>query len=104
MNHFLRFQTKSAERVAYQNCPRRLRREVLDTLQAEREKIQASAAGSPNLLKPFHKKAKIFNTADAVFGFFLPCDFDGPTVGKFWGGLHSLLFVSLTCKPSRTLT
>jgi hypothetical protein len=41
----------------------------------------------------------VFNAADTLFRCFLPVDFEGPTVGQYWGAVQSLVDVSETLPP-----
>jgi hypothetical protein len=73
LHRFLQRQTSFEDRVAYKECPQQSRNDIYALL----------------------RKVEVVNKAETVFRFFLPSDFKGRTVGKFWGALHRLLVVSI---------
>ncbi|KAF4437381.1 hypothetical protein FACUT_5763 [Fusarium acutatum] len=63
---FLTCDTTYTDRKAYKTCKEATRKECYDYL------------------------VDIFNAVDIVYSFFLPTNFQGPMVGKFWGAVRSI--------------
>lgn len=61
----------------------------------EEGKIKVAVLGKDRIrAQNYEDKVEIFNKADALFQFFLPPEFSGLTVDKYWGAVHRLLVVS----------
>ncbi len=54
-------------------------------------------------LRRLEAQINTFNMADTVFRLFLPRNFDGPTVGKYWGAIKGAMDVSGTLHPLTSL-
>lgn len=90
MDEFIRKETNASDRKAYQNCPEATRLDALTSLEEQLEKSKKS----PQSKREFDDRVDIVNAAEIIFRFFLPLQFEGPTVGKFWGAIHRLIRVS----------
>jgi hypothetical protein len=106
-NDFLRRRTNLKERISYRECPERTRQEIYDLLETERKDVVKSSEKDQRLQR-YENVVDIVNAAESTFLFFLPSRYHGPTVGKFWGAVYSLLVVridrSLQCWLCRLLT
>jgi hypothetical protein len=95
MDLFLKHKTDFFERLSYQKCSPRRRRDIVDGLAEEMKNVTLSAGQNSYMHKTYPKRRNTFIAAESVFRMFLPSDFDGPTVGKYWGALYRLLIVSI---------
>lgn len=85
--------TGTRDRTAYSHCRTSSRKAVHDFLAEHTMETDHRTVGTK---KQYEARVSLYNTADFVFRFFLPWTLDSqaPTVGKFWGALHSLVGVS----------
>jgi hypothetical protein len=94
MDRFLKYQTGFVEALAYKECPQHTRREVYELLASQEKEI-------PNLTESdmgrqiFEQQVDLVNSAEAMFTFFLPPSFEGPTVEKFWGAIYQAVNVRM---------
>ena len=100
VDDFLNSKSTVSDCVMYRETPLVSRQEVFDCLIRKKQKLlDATEQNNQEKLKVMENKATILAAADQVFQFFLPANFEGPTVEKFWGAIYQLLFVSsLYCK------
>lgn len=94
IDEFLRGRTRAKDRRAYTECSETTYDEVrlmLQHLVVDR-KLSEMKEGSA-LRMAVEDRIDIFNAAVIIFRYFLPLQFSGPTVKKFWGGLKVLLDV-----------
>lgn len=90
---FLNRNTTVSDCVMYKETPEISRQEVFDALVHKKQKLlDATEKNDQEKLKVMENKATILAAADGVFQFFLPKDFEGPTVKKYWGAIYQLLF------------
>lgn len=99
MDRFLAQKTGLIERLAYKECRPRTRSEVYDLIFKEGKDITGSKTKDEKKRKDYENKVEIVNKTESLFQFFLPCKFEGPTVGKFWGAVYQLLVVSVNPIP-----
>lgn len=94
MERFLKRETSFEERLIYNDCPQYSRHDVYMLLKNEGKTIAAATQKDPKRAKNYEDKVEIFNKAEALFQFFLPPQFEGRTVNKYWGAVYRLLVVS----------
>jgi len=90
MEDFLSNDTKQLDQRTYRACPEATRLNALTYLEQQYTAVQKNN----RLKRDFEDRVDVFNAAERVFRFFLPLDFVGPTVPKFWGAIHRLVQVS----------
>lgn len=95
MDRFLAHKTGLAESLAYKQCQPRTRSEVYDWVMKQGSHMDESKTKDEKKLKSYENKVEIVNKTEGLFQFFLPRNFDGPTVGKFWGAVYQLLTVGI---------
>ena len=83
------------DRQRYQNCPEVASQEVFQTLLSEGEPLPQSELSDLGLIKEAIHKARIsiLVSANSLFKIFLPANFQGPTISKFWGAIERILKV-----------
>ena len=95
VDEWLRRMTSFGDAKAYKACRRSSRSSVRLYLQEEGrelEDVKSHRGGYSNVDQlHFEDLIDIFNAADTIFQFFLPVDFEGPTVGKYWGAINSII-------------
>ena len=96
MDRFLKRETSFEERLIYNECPQYTRQKVYTMLKEEGKTIAVLIQKDLTRAKGYEDKVEIFNRAEALFQFFLPSEFEGRTVEKYWGAVHRLLVVSCT--------
>lgn len=85
---FLTCDTTYTDRKAYKTCKEATRKECYDYLVELSGRIEE--VESDSLRRAYEEKVDVFNAADIVYSFFLPTNFQGPMVGKFWGAVRSI--------------
>jgi len=94
VDKFLRENTRTRDQLAYTECPEATHEElrsILTHLAIERKILDMD--DSAKVRVALEDRIDIFNAAIIIFEYFLPLQFSGPTVGKFWGSLKVLLDV-----------
>jgi hypothetical protein len=94
IDYFLKHRTSFEERLVYKKCSRRTRQDVYDLMEKEEKDVANLKDHSSRKRVAFENKVELLNKAESLLQFFLPSDFDGPTVSTFWGALYVLLKVS----------
>lgn len=94
IDHFLTHQVNIVERMMYQKCIPRTRQIIYKLLADESTKLTGGAGKDLSFQRIYETKIDLVNAAETLFQFFLPSQFDGPTVQKYWGAIYYLLFVS----------
>ncbi len=96
VDDWLRRMTSFGDAKAYKACRRSSRSLVRHCLKDEGRELQDvkfHRGGYGNAdQNHFENLIDIFNAADTIFQFFLPVDFEGPTVGKYWGAINDIIF------------
>ncbi len=85
-------------RLIYNSCPKQHRLELDLLLREAREEASSEKnADKPQITKLYETMAEMVNSAETLFRFFFPLDFNhqGLTVQKYWGALHRLLQVCI---------
>ncbi|PCD45437.1 hypothetical protein AU210_000871 [Fusarium oxysporum f. sp. radicis-cucumerinum] len=90
---FLTCDTTYTDRKAYKTCKEATRKECYDYLVELSGRIEE--VESDSLRRAYEEKVDVFNAADIVYSFFLPTNFQGPMVGKFWGAVRSITEVTM---------
>ncbi|CCT63521.1 uncharacterized protein FFUJ_01259 [Fusarium fujikuroi IMI 58289] len=85
---FLTCDTTYTDRKAYKTCKEASRKECYDYLVELSGRIEEAEGDS--LQRAYEERVDIFNAVDIVYSFFLPMNFQGPMVGKFWGAVRSI--------------
>ncbi|RYP33654.1 hypothetical protein DL767_004649 [Monosporascus sp. MG133] len=94
VDDWLRHMTSFGDVKAYKNCGRTSRSSIRHFLEEKGRELENSDPESREAKaeqRRFEEKIDIFNAADSIFQFFLPGDFEGRTVGKYWGAIESLI-------------
>ena len=97
MNQFLsRNDRHVADRRLYQHCPETTPQEVLRSVLKDDASHSPSKSSDLDLIKEEIRKARvtIYLAADRLFKIFLPADFQGPTISKYWGAVERILKVT----------
>jgi len=87
MDRFLRHQTGFADALAYKECPQHSRQDVYGLLTNGEREIQ-KLTEPDEARQVFERQVDLVNSAEAIFTFFLPPGFEGPTVERFWGAIY----------------
>ncbi|KAK2590919.1 hypothetical protein QQS21_011400 [Conoideocrella luteorostrata] len=87
--NFLTGQTSYADQRAYKSCGDVTREDLYSYLVKQASQVEEKASDSIRLMH--EDRIDIFNAATDTFNLFFPLNFDGPTTGKFWGGIKPLL-------------
>ncbi|KAI1344069.1 hypothetical protein F5Y15DRAFT_186429 [Xylariaceae sp. FL0016] len=84
--------TELKDRRSYRHCTRSSRQELHAYLEEQRVTIESSG-DSPNKDLDYERKVDLYNAADVVYGFFLPCSIGKglPTTNAFWGAIHEFI-------------
>jgi hypothetical protein len=82
---FLQEQTPYATQTAYASCRETTRDKIVLLLAAESTRVEEQK--DDDLRRRHDQDLALFNMADSLFQLFLPADFEGPTVKKFWGAV-----------------
>lgn len=90
---YLMNSTGFSDKRVYQDCPSATRLSCCAYL-SEWNDAPEKFKKRPRMRKNFEDRIDILNAAELVYRFFLPQDFDGPTVKKFWGAINVLIQVS----------
>jgi len=96
--------TSFGDAKAYKACDLNSRSSVRRYLEEKRRELESADPLKREYRgdqRRFEEKIDIFNAADTIFQFFLPVDFEGPTVGKYWGAIDNLIVVGSTHTYSR---
>ena len=96
VDDWLRRMTSFGDAKAYKACGRSSRSSIrlfLEEKGRELEDVKSDRGeGYTNVIQHrFEDLIDIFNAAETIFRFFLPVDFEGPTVGKYWGVIKSII-------------
>jgi hypothetical protein len=91
VHDFLSNKSKPSDRTAYQTCPEGSRLDTANYLQQHR--TWAEATKDRRRKQRLGDRIDIYNASELICRFFMPLDFGGPTVGKFWGAVHRLVQV-----------
>lgn len=94
IDEYVRNKIPRIERLAYECCPEKSRDEVHQVLEQSMGQKSFSRDGQAFEQLPSGDKIAVVTVAEKLFRFFLPLDFQGPTVLKFWGALLRFLLVS----------
>lgn len=89
---FLTCETTYSDRKAYKSCETATRSECYDYLAGLASRVEDD--GSDIVRRTYEERVDIFNAVDIVYTFFLPLNFNGSMVGKFWGAVRTLIEVS----------
>lgn len=90
MHDFLDKETNSSDRKAYRSCPEAKKLDTFTYLE-KYSVLVAATKKKTQQKRELEDRIDIFNAAEVIFRFFLPLQFEGPTVGKFWGAVHRLV-------------
>jgi len=88
---FLIGETTLSERKAYKTCKSGNRAECYAYLSGLSGLVEET--GSDTIRRAYQEKVDIFNAADITYSFFIPLDFDGPMIDRFWGAIRTLIEV-----------
>jgi hypothetical protein len=88
---FLTGETTLSERKAYKACKSATRTECYEYLTGLAGRVEDD--GSDTIRRAYQEKIDIFNAADIVYSFFIPLNFNGPMVNKFWGAVRAIIEV-----------
>lgn len=91
VHDFLSSKARPSDRNAYQACPEATRLETIEYLQQHRTWTEAGK--DKRQKQRMSDRIDIYNACELIFRFFMPLEFSGPTVGKFWGAVHRLVQV-----------
>ncbi|KAF4997797.1 hypothetical protein FGRMN_3635 [Fusarium graminum] len=89
---FLTCETNYSDRKVYKTCKTATRSECFKYLTELSDRVEND--GSDTVRRTYEERVDVFNAADIIYTFFLPMDFDGPMVGKFWGAIRTLIELS----------
>ncbi|KAL2021387.1 hypothetical protein VTK56DRAFT_7252 [Thermocarpiscus australiensis] len=100
VHEFLQHSTRFSDRKAYSDCKECTRASVRSSLEEEATTLGSVETSDPETTREaqsdYEQRIDIFNAADLVFRFFLPVNFEAPTVEKFWGAVNGIV----THKPT----
>lgn len=91
---YLKSSTSFSDKRAYQDCQRATRISCFEYLTDQGDATEQFKR-RPKVRRDYEDRIDILNAAEVVYRFFLPLEFDGPTVRKFWGAINLLIQVSL---------
>ncbi|CAJ0546131.1 Ff.00g096040.m01.CDS01 [Fusarium sp. VM40] len=94
---FLTCETTYSDRKAYKSCETATRSECYDYLAGLASRVEDD--GSDIVRRTYEERVDIFNAVDIVYTFFLPLNFNGSMVGKFWGAVRTLIELSILDDP-----
>jgi hypothetical protein len=98
MDRYLSHKTRFSERITYSDCPRISRSEVYRFIEQEGRAMATSVSEDPKKDEKrrmnYERRVDLTNAAEFIFQFFLPSEFEGPTVLEYWGAIHRILVVS----------
>lgn len=95
IDNFLQHKLGFQERVLYRECRESSRKEIYAILEARLAHMNDQGIDyDPMQRKVYEDQVEVVNKAETMLQVFLPSDYDGPTVGKFWGALRRLFEVS----------
>ena len=100
IDSFLQEDTNLVESLTYKGSNISSHAAILAYLQKEAESLLVlpTTAGTASEVKKRNRhgwRVDVFNASESLFEFFLPVSSEGPTIGKFWGALHTLLGVCI---------
>lgn len=100
IDSFLQEDTNPFESLAYKGGNLSSHAAILAYLQKEAESLSVlpNTAGTAREVKKRNRhgwRVDVFNASESLFEFFLPVSSEVPTIGKFWGALHTLLGVCI---------
>lgn len=93
VDRYLTSQAVFEDRTAYLACDQRSRHEIYELLANEKEEVAVVNEKDIEKSKIYEDKVAVVNRAETGFRFFLPSQFEGRSVSKFWGALNSILIV-----------
>ncbi|KAH8819883.1 hypothetical protein F5884DRAFT_762073 [Xylogone sp. PMI_703] len=91
IDEFLTNKTNLNDRLMYKKCPSRDRLELYKLVAKERKRLTEGTSIDRSQQKRYEAMVDTLNAAELLFKLFLPSDFQGPTVEKYWGALHQIL-------------
>ncbi|KAM0196791.1 hypothetical protein ACHAPI_005672 [Fusarium lateritium] len=94
---FLTNEATYSDRKAYESCKTGTRNECYDYLAGLASRVEND--GSDNVRRVYEERVDIFNAVDIAYTFFLPMNFNGSMVGKFWGAVRTLIELSILDDP-----
>ena len=96
IHRYILSRLRPGDSSAYRNCRTASRSEVHALVETTSKEISNSSdAKKVSRLRTLEVLTDIVNACDSIFQFFLPLAFDGPTVSKYYGAIHSLIMVCL---------
>lgn len=103
MHDFLKHEIEPHERIAYRECPESSRQEVFSELRTQIQREQRFQTAQNDIRTETEKslvefKKDLVGACDYIFGFFFPLNLSGPSISKFWGGIHRV--ISVCCVDS----
>lgn len=98
MHDFLKNEIEPYERIAYRECPESTRQEVFSELRAQIQREKEFQKAENDIRTETEKsvvefKRDLVGACDYIFGFFFPLSLTGPSISKFWGGVHRIISV-----------
>ena len=89
---FLASQTSYNDQRAYKRCGDATIEDVYSYLVKQASQVEEKANDSIRVMH--EERIELFNAANDIFQLFFPVTFDGPTTGKYWGAVKSLVKVT----------
>ncbi|OWP01047.1 hypothetical protein B2J93_6521 [Marssonina coronariae] len=90
IDNYLSTEIHLSHRLIYDSCPVKTRVELYQVLSLERKAALEEKGGTLEI-RAYEAIVDVANAAERLFQFFLPSDFQGPTVRKYWGGIYRLV-------------
>lgn len=88
VDKFLSKEANAKFQFAYNKCPSVSRTEVYGMLSKAQKSLLELPAQTQEAGLSYDMQVEILKSAEALFRFFLPVDFEAPTAQKYWGGLY----------------
>jgi hypothetical protein len=94
MDEYLSTEINLSHRLIYNAAPSNTRLELYELLSGMRKEAVSEEDSTTPQIKVYEAMVDVVNAAEVLFRFFLPSNYEGTMVKKYWGAMYRLLQVS----------
>ncbi|KAJ5032997.1 uncharacterized protein L3040_009582 [Drepanopeziza brunnea f. sp. 'multigermtubi'] len=94
MDEYLSTEINLSHRLIYNAAPSKTRVELYELLSSMRKEAVSDERSTTPQIKVYEAVVDVVNAAEVLFRFFLPSNYEGTMVNKYWGAVYQLLKLS----------
>ncbi|KAI9053978.1 hypothetical protein LZ554_002922 [Drepanopeziza brunnea f. sp. 'monogermtubi'] len=94
MDEYLSTEINLSHRLIYNAAPSKTRVELYELLSSMRKEAVSDERSTTPQIKVYEAMVDVVNAAEVLFRFFLPSNYEGTMVKKYWGAMYRLLQLS----------